>query len=265
MKCAKMHNHNFKIAIQKMKKIILLTSAVIVVASQQTFAQANKKVVKKGTVNSAPKLNTSELQSSIDSFSYAVGLNIGENLKNQGIPDMNLSLMSKAIDDIMKDRPKLISPEKANMTLQQKLQEFAKKKAEQSKSKEQTFLADCKKKEGVISLPNGLMYEVMTEGDPNGIKPKAVDTVVVDYVGKLADGTEFDNSFKRGQPATFPLGGVIRGWTEILQLMTIGAQWKVYIPSELGYGERGAGGSIPPNASLVFEITLKDIKTAVAK
>jgi len=265
MKCAKRHNLNFNISIQQMKKIILLTAAVIGVASASTFAQANKKGVKKGPVTSAPKLNTSELLSSIDSFSYAVGLNIGENLKNQGIPEMNLTMMSKAIDDILKDRPKLISPEKANMTLQQKLQEFAKKKAEQAKTKEQTFLAECKKKEGIISLPNGLMYEILQAGDANGIKPRAVDTVVVDYVGKLADGTEFDNSFKRGQPATFPLGGVIRGWTEILQLMTIGAKWKVYIPSELGYGERGAGGSIPPNAPLVFEITLKDIKPASAK
>jgi len=235
------------------------------VTAMKSSAQVNKKNVKKGTVAPAPKLNTSELKTSIDSFSYAVGLNIGESLKNQGISEMNLSMMSKAIDDILKERPKLISPEKANMTLQQKLQEFAKKKAEQAKSKEQEFLATCKGKEGIISLPNGLMYEIIKVGDPNGIKPRAIDTVVVDYVGRLADGTEFDNSFKRGQPATFPLGGVIRGWTEILQLMTVGAHWKVYIPSELGYGERGAGGSIPPNAPLVFEITLKDIKPAASK
>jgi FKBP-type peptidyl-prolyl cis-trans isomerase FklB len=109
------------------------------------------------------------------------------------------------------------------------------------------------------------MYEVIKAGDPNGIKPRAIDTVEVDYIGTLTDGTEFDNSVKRGQPATFPLGGVIKGWTEILQLMTIGAHWKVYIPSELGYGERGAGGSIPPNATLIFEITLRDIKPAVSK
>mgnify|MGYP001791880516 CR=1 FL=1 len=103
----------------------------------------------------------------------------------------------------------------------------------------------------------------MTGGEANGFKPTAVDTVVVDYVGTLIDGTEFDNSLKRGQPAIFPVGGVIKGWTEILQMMTKGAHWKVYIPSELGYGESGAGGSIPPNAALVFEITLQDIKPAI--
>lgn len=248
-----------------MKKIILLTAVMIGVTAVDSSAQVNKKNEKKETASPAPKLNAQELKNSIDSFSYAVGLNIGESLKNQGVPEMNLKIMNKAIEDIMKDRPKLISPEKANMTLQQKIQEFTKKKGEQAKAKEQQFLATCKGKEGIISLPNGLMYEIIKAGDPNGIKPRAIDTVVVDYVGRLADGTEFDNSFKRGQPATFPLGGVIRGWTEILQLMTVGAHWKVYIPSELGYGERGAGGSIPPNATLIFEITLKEIKVAASK
>jgi FKBP-type peptidyl-prolyl cis-trans isomerase FklB len=248
-----------------MKKIIFLTTAMIGVTALDSSAQANKNNEKKQTVSSAPKLNASELKTSIDSFSYAVGLNIGESLKNQGVPEINFNMMKKAIEDIMKDRPKLISPEKANMTLQQKIQEYSKKKAEQAKAKEQQFLESCKKMGGIISLPNGLMYEIIKAGDPNGIKPRPIDTVVVDYVGRLTDGTEFDNSFKRGQPATFPLGGVIRGWTEILQLMTVGAHWKVYIPSELGYGERGAGGSIPPNATLIFEITLKEIKTAASK
>ena len=248
-----------------MKKLLVLSTGLLFIAHLDVNAQAKKKTEPKKNTIAAPEFNPAILKNSMDSFSYAVGLNIGENMKGQGIPDLNLTLMSKAIDDVMKDRPKILSPEKANMTLQQKLQEFTKKKAEAAKSKEQTFLADCKKKEGLISLPNGLMYEIIKDGDPNGIKPKAIDTVVVDYVGTLTDGTEFDNSIKRGQPATFPLGGVIKGWTEILQLMTIGAHWKVYIPSELGYGERGAGGSIPPNATLIFEITLRDIKPAVSK
>ena len=114
-------------------------------------------------------------------------------------------------------------------------------------------------------MPNGLQYEVLTAGDPNGMKPTKEDTVVVHYVGTLIDGTEFDNSVKRGEPAQFPLGGVIKGWTEILQLMTVGSKWKVYIPSELGYGERGAGASIPPYSTLIFEIDLKNIKPAVKK
>jgi FKBP-type peptidyl-prolyl cis-trans isomerase FklB len=265
MKCVKTLEIKHKKPINNMKKIILLTVVMIGFTAVDSSAQVNKKNEKKETASPAPKLNAQELKNSIDSFSYAVGLNIGESLKNQGVPEMNLKIMNKAIEDIMKDRPKLISPEKANMTLQQKIQEFTKKKGEQAKAKEQQFLETCKKKNDVIALPNGLLYEIIKAGDPSGIKPRAIDTVVVDYVGRLADGTEFDNSFKRGQPATFPLGGVIRGWTEILQLMTVGAHWKVYIPSELGYGERGAGGSIPPNATLIFEITLKEIKVAASK
>ncbi|MEY4703549.1 MAG: hypothetical protein RIR96_1446, partial [Bacteroidota bacterium] len=147
----------------------------------------------------------------------------------------------------------------------QKLQEFNQKKSAAQKEIGTAFLAENKKKPGVTTLPNGLQYEVMTAGDPNGQKPTAKDTVVVHYVGTLIDGKEFDNSVKRGEPATFPLGGVIRGWTEILQQMTVGAKWKVYIPSELGYGERGAGGQIPPHSTLIFEINLLGIKPAVVK
>jgi FKBP-type peptidyl-prolyl cis-trans isomerase len=124
------------------------------------------------------------------------------------------------------------------------------------------FLNKNKERKEVISLPNGLQYEVLQAGEENGMKPKAIDTVVVHYVGTLIDGKEFDNSISRGEPATFPLNGVIKGWTEILQLMTKGSKWKVYIPSELGYGERGAGGSIPPGSVLIFEINLIDIKPA---
>ncbi len=113
-------------------------------------------------------------------------------------------------------------------------------------------------------MPNGLQYEVIKTGNPAGMKPQAVDTVVVNYIGTLTNGTEFDNSVKRGQAATFPLNGVIRGWTEILQLMPKGSHWKVYIPSELGYGENPPQGApIPPNAVLIFEITLEDIKSAI--
>jgi FKBP-type peptidyl-prolyl cis-trans isomerase FklB len=117
----------------------------------------------------------------------------------------------------------------------------------------------------VITLPNGLQYEILKAGDATARKPLATDTVVVNYKGTLVDGTEFDNSFTRGEPATFPVNGVIRGWTEILQLMPKGSHWKVFIPSELGYGDRGAGGAIPPGAALVFEIVLEDIKGAAIK
>jgi FKBP-type peptidyl-prolyl cis-trans isomerase FklB len=213
--------------------------------------------------NSNKPVNTIQLQTAMDSFSYAAGLNIAENMKSQGISGLNSFFMMMAFEDVLNNKPLLLTAEQANMTLQQKLQEFSKKKSDALKAKGQAFLAENKTKKGVISLPSGLQYEVITAGTPNGMKPTAADTVVVDYVGTLIDGTEFDNSIKRGEPATFPLGGVIRGWTEILQLMTPGAQWKVVIPSELGYGERGAGGSIPPNSTLIFDINLRSIKQAV--
>lgn len=223
---------------------------------------AGLKAQDKKAVASAPKV---ELKSGLDSFSYAAGISIAQNMKDQGITELNLQVMSKAFDDVLKGKPQLLTKEQASMTLQQKLQEFSKKKGEGEKAKCEAFMTENKNKKGVISLPNGLQYEIISAGEANGLKPTPIDTVVVDYVGTLIDGTEFDNSIKRGEPASFPLGGVIKGWTEILQLMTKGAHWKVYIPSELGYGERGAGGAIPPNAALIFEITLRDIKPAATK
>lgn len=241
-------------------KNLTVCLSLLFIANVSALAQNKSNKTISPSSSSVPSIN---LQTSLDSFSYAAGMNIGENMKNQGITELNTFFMLKAIDDVMKNNPKLLTTEKASMTLQQKLQEFAKKKSAAQKSKGEACLKANKAKAGVTTLPDGLQYEVLTAGDPNGLKPTAADTVVVDYVGTLIDGTEFDNSIKRGQPATFPLGGVIKGWTEILQLMTKGAHWKVTIPSELGYGERGAGGSIPPNSVLVFEITLIDIKPAV--
>ena len=153
--------------------------------------------------------------------------------------------------------------QQCGMTLQEKLQQFAQEKAGAEKIKGEAFLAKNKTRPGVTALPNGLQYEILRAGD--GPRPKAVDTVVVHYVGTLTDGTEFDNSVSRGEPATFALMGVIRGWTEILQLMPKGSKWKVYIPSDLGYGNQGAGGVIKPGSTLVFEIDLLDIKPSVTQ
>ncbi len=240
-----------------MKKFFIFLVAISM--QQAMVAQTKKAPIKPTAPVSLPK---TELKNLLDSFSYAAGLNIAENMKQQGISQLNANVMLKAIDDVLKDRPKLLSPEQCNMTLQQQLQEFAKKKSAVQKEKGDAFLATNKARKEVITLPIGLQYEILQAGVADGIKPTAQDTVVVDYVGTLIDGTEFDNSVKRGEPATFPVGGVIRGWTEILQLMTKGAHWKVYIPSELAYGDRGAGGTILPGSTLVFEITLIDIKTA---
>ena len=139
------------------------------------------------------------------------------------------------------------------------------KKNEVVKSQGNAFLAANKKKPGVVSLPDGLQYEVIKKGDANSSTPALQDTVVAHYAGTLINGKKFDNSYDRGEPLTIPVGGVIRGWTEILQLMHIGDKWKVFIPSELGYGDRGAGADIPGGAVLIFEMELLAIKPAIAK
>ena len=235
-----------------MKKVILSMLCLSMI-NAGLMAQKKKEEKKEGI----------QMVSALDSFSYAAGITIANQLKSQGISQLNLPLMMIGMSDVLSNNKTLMTAEQAGMTLQQKLQEYNQKKAELLKLKGVEFLDNCKKRPGVISLPNGLQYEVLTAGDPNGMKPTKEDTVVVHYVGTLIDGKEFDNSIKRGEPAQFPLGGVIKGWTEILQLMTVGSKWKVYIPSELGYGERGAGGSIPPYSTLIFEIDLKEIKPAV--
>lgn len=247
------------------KKTALCLMAVVAVA-YGADAQT-KKIVAKPVARPVAKTITTVplLKNGVDSFSYAVGLNIAESMKLQGVRKINGALMQKAIDDVLNNRKLILTEEQANMTLQQKLQEFAQKKSSVEKSKGEIFLASNKKRNGVISLPNGLQYEIITPGEANGARPTAVDTVVVHYVGMLTDGTKFDASLDRGEPATFAVGGVIRGWTEILQLMTKGAKWKVAIPSDLAYGDRGAGASIPPGAALVFEINLLDIKPAIPK
>lgn len=241
-----------------MKKIMVCAMAASAVCS------ANAQV-KQTTVKTTVKTNTPSLvlKNSIDSFSYAAGMSVAASMRHAGAEQLNTGLFVKAMNDVYGKSKTVLTEEQANMTLQQKLQEFAKTKSDAQKAEGTVFLAANAKKSGITSLPNGLQYQVISAGEPNGAKPLAVDTVVVDYIGTLTNGTEFDNSVKRGQPATFPLNGVIRGWTEILQLMPKGAHWKVYIPSDLAYGENPPQGApIPPNAVLVFEITLKDIKPA---
>lgn len=236
--------------------------ATSVLAIFSANAQVKSKAAK--PVATAKVVTTSPFKNAVDSFSYAVGMSIGESLKQAGADKINTTIIAKALNDVYGNGKTLFTKEEANNIVQQKLQQFQSKKGEGKRKENTAFFEKNKKKAGVISLPNGLQYEIIKAGEENGLKPKAIDTVVVNYVGTLTDGTEFDNSVKRGQAATFPLNGVIRGWTEILQLMTKGSHWKVYIPSELGYGEHPQPGSpIKPNDILVFEITLEDIKVAV--
>lgn len=202
-------------------------------------------------------VQTGRAMSSIDSLSYAMGVQTASYYKSQGVQQINSAMVQKAYDAVFKNDSLLISPETANMTIQEKLQQYMLEKNTQAKAAGEKFLEENKKRPGVIMLPSGLQYEILTEG--NGQIPKATDTVKANYIGTLIDGTEFDNSYKRGEPITIPVTGVIQGWVQALQLMPVGSKWKLFVPSNLGYGDHGAGGAIPGGAALIFEIELMDI------
>ena len=196
-----------------------------------------------------------------DKLSYALGVQIGNNMKAQGITDVDAKVIGEAIADILKGGKLQLTNEEMQAALTAYQQEMEKKRqaeASAAKAKGDKFLAENKKRKGVKVTDSGIQYEILTEG--KGDKPTATDTVTVHYHGTLIDGTVFDSSVKRGQPATFPLNGVIKGWTEIVQMMPTGSKWKAVIPPELAYGANGAGGAIGPNETLIFEIELISIK-----
>ena len=206
----------------------------------------------------------SVLKTERDRVSYTIGLDIGNNLKSQSI-DVDPEVFSKGVKDALTGSKPLLTEKEIQETMTNFKKEMQVKQAsrmkdvgEKKKKEGEVFLAKNGKKEGVTTLPSGLQYEVIKEG--SGKIPESTDTVSVHYRGILIDGNEFDSSFKRGQPASFQVGGVIKGWTEALQLMKTGAKWKLFIPSDLAYGERGAGRSIGPNETLIFEVELLAIK-----
>ncbi len=245
-----------------MKKIFFGLNLLMIVALSVNAQTTQKKTVTTKTTvkKTIAKPGGVILKSSTDTFSYALGMNIARNLKQQDITEVNASLMEKGLEDILHGDSAALSDEQAGKSLQQKLQEAAGKKLSAEKDKGTAFLTENGKRSGVTTLPDGLQYEVLKKSDSaNAISPTLKDTVVANYVGTLLDGKEFDNSYKRGQPLTIPVAGVIKGWTEILQLMHVGDKYKVYIPSELAYGDRGAGGAIPGGATLIFEMELLGI------
>lgn len=201
--------------------------------------------------------------------SYAIGLNIGKGLKDslkKDDVDINSDLLLRGMKDALGGAKPLLTDEETKTvlnTLQTDMRQHQKELHDAALAKNtkegEEFLAANKAKPGVVTLPSGLQYKVVTEG--NGPKPTAADTIVCNYKGTLLDGTEFDSSYKRGQPATIPVGRVIKGWTEALQLMPVGSKWELFIPPSLAYGEQGTnGGPIGPNATLVFDVELLSIQ-----
>jgi FKBP-type peptidyl-prolyl cis-trans isomerase FklB len=200
------------------------------------------------------------LKNQKEKISYIIGMDIGNNLKKQGM-DFDMNIFVKGIKDALTNAKPIISEQEIRETLtafQKEMQAKQEEIGKKNKDEGEAFLAENKKKEGIKTLPSGLQYKIIKAGA--GKKPKLADTVTAQYRGTLINGTEFDSSYKRGQPATFKVSGVIPGWTEALQLMEEGAKWQLFIPSNLAYGERGAGGLIGPNATLIFEVELVSIQ-----
>ena len=224
-----------------------------------------------GCVKSDATSSSKDLKTHKDKVSYAIGLDIGKSLKQQSLALelVDLNKMKMGIQDAMGEGKPVLTDSQISETMMAFQKEMTtrhdsvqKVQGEANLKISAAFLAKNAKEPGVVTLPSGLQYKILNEG--KGPKPTAASTVTVHYAGKLVDGTEFDSSIKRGQPATFPVSGVIKGWTEALQLMPTGSKWQVVIPPELGYGPTGAGKQIGPNSTLIFEVELISIADSTA-
>ena len=189
-----------------------------------------------------------------DRLSYAVGVQIGGNLIQSGFEGMDTDVLKEGIADVIEKNDLKMSPEEITETINKSFEEFKAKAESKNAEAGKKFLEENKEKEGVVETASGLQYKVITEGQ--GEKPGASDFVTTHYEGKTIDGKIFDSSYKRNEPANFPVNGVIAGWTEALQLMSVGSTYELYIPSELAYGKQGAGADIAPNSTLIFKVEL---------
>jgi FKBP-type peptidyl-prolyl cis-trans isomerase FklB len=238
-------------------------------ASQPAPAAKTQKApaapaTKTGPASGAKTATPLTLKTPKDKASYSIGLNIGKGLHRDEV-DVDPSIVLRGLRDGLADRKALMTDEEIKATMLALQADVRKKQqakmdavANSNKQEGDAFLAASKTQDGVVTLPSGLQYKVLKEGD--GPKPAATDAVVCNYRGTLLNNTEFDSSYKRGQPATLNVSGVIKGWTEALQLMPVGSKWQLFIPPDLAYGPRGAGGTIGPNATLIFEIELLSIQ-----
>lgn len=198
------------------------------------------------------------MKEELEAVSYAVGLSIGGSLREQHLADIDFDLFAQGVEDILKGKSLKMDPEQAGAVIQQYMQRMMQQQFEVNKKAGEEFLADNFKKEGVITTLSGLQYEILNEGE--GDSPSTSSNVTVHYEGRLLDGQIFDSSIRRGEPATFGVTQVIKGWTEALQLMKKGSKYRLYIPQELAYGPQAPGGLIQPYMALIFDVELIDFK-----
>jgi FKBP-type peptidyl-prolyl cis-trans isomerase len=246
---------------QMKKMIILLAAGALSIACQQPQAASSKE---EKSAASSKKITKESLKTFEDKLNYAVGVDIGKNIVRNGLP-LSDDIFMKGIRDAVDETTPLLENEEMQKIKKEhaRIRRDERKKereaaAEKNKAEGEKFLKENGAKEGVTTTESGLQYKILKKG--TGEKPALTDKVSVNYKGSLIDGTEFDSSYKRGKPAEFAVNRVVKGWTEALQLMPVGSKWQVFIPSNLGYGERGAGAKIGPNAVLIFEVELLEIK-----
>lgn len=234
--------------------------------SQQTPA-AKTPAAPAATTRRAPAAKSplaAPLTTQKDKFSYALGMDLGTNLRKQSVP-VDPTILARGMKDALAGGKTALTDDQAKAVLMEVQNDMRKKQqaqmqqaGEANRKEGEAFLEANKSKDGVVALPSGLQYKILTQG--TGPKPAASDSVVCNYRGTLINGTEFDSSYKRGEPATFPVSGVIKGWTEALQLMPVGSKWQLFVPSDLAYGERAPGPEIAPNSTLIFEVELLSIQ-----
>ena len=256
---------------KSMTSALVLSAVLLLVGSAWAQQGATPPSQPDATATPTPKhtaaakgAQSTTLTTTKDKQSYAIGMNLGENLKAQSV-DIDPTLLVRGVKDTLTGSKPLLTPEEERATLMElqaglrknQMEKMA-KASEKNKKEGEEFLTANKAKPGVVTLPSGLQYKIMQAG--TGPKPTATDSVSCNYRGTLIDGTEFDSSYKRGQPTTFPVSGVIKGWTEALQLMPVGSKWQLFVPAPLAYGDRAASAVIGPDATLIFEVELLSIQ-----
>ena len=234
--------------------IALTITAVVALAQAKKPATVAKAPVKSTTIG----VVANPLKNNIDSVSYSIGVRMAQSLRSQGFEGISLVVLQKAMADVLANKKPIIEDEAINMSIAGYQQKASAEKAAVGKKAAQAFLANNGKRPGVVTLPDGLQYEVIRAGTSN-VKPTINSTVKVHYHGTLVDGTIFDSSVDKGEPITYKVSGFVRGWQEALQLMTVGSKWKLFVPSDLGYGDNGSG-RVGPGAVMIFDMELLGIE-----